>query len=160
VDGRAVVVGDDADIVRDGGEATRVIADFQQATSELLSPGDSQAHFDLGTTYLEMELFDEAAAEFQFAARDETLAVASQEMLGYVFLRQGRLDVAVGELQKGLALSRDGDHRQLGLLYNLGIAYGAMDRQQDAIASFSRILVVDSTFRDVRSRLERLLRAQ
>ena len=124
---------------------------------EILDLEDHQAHYDLGTTYMEMELFDEAAAEFELSARGEDHSLASQEMLGHCFLRKGQIDVAIRELQKGLAIEGHDAHSKLGLLYNLGIACGVLDKEQDAIGHFQEILLIDPEFRDTKSRLERLV---
>jgi tetratricopeptide (TPR) repeat protein len=157
-DEQAVVIGDDFELLREGGSVSEVIADFRAATMEILDLDDFQAHYDLGTTYMEMELFEESAAEFEIAARGERWALASREMLGYCFLRQGQIDAAIRELRKGLELPGE-ERDKLGLLYNLGIACGVLDNEQAAIAAFQRILEVDPNFRDTRLRLERLVQS-
>jgi tetratricopeptide (TPR) repeat protein len=154
---QAVVIGDDFELVREGGDVSEVIADFREATMEILDLDDYQAHYDLGTTYMEMELFDEAAAEFEISARGEDFALPSREMLGYCFLRKGQIDVAIRELKRGLEIEGYDDRDKLGLIYNLGIACGVLDQEQAAIVSFQRILEVDPDFRDTKSRLERLV---
>jgi tetratricopeptide (TPR) repeat protein len=154
---QAVVIGDDFELLREGGDVSEVIADFRAATMEVLDLDDYQAHYDLGTTYMEMELFDESAAEFEIAARGENWALASREMLGYCFLRKGQIELAIRELRKGLEIPGHDERDKLGLLYNLGIACGVLDSEQDAIEAFQRILEVDPNFRDTRMRLERLV---
>lgn len=156
---RAVIVGDDFELVREGGDVYEVINDFREATMELLDLDDHQSHYDLGTTYMEMELFDEAAQEFEISARGATFALPSQEMLGYCFLRKGQIDLAIRELRKGLAIEGHDDRDKLGLLYNLGVACRVVDREGEAIGYFRRILEIDPDFRDTRSRLERLVSA-
>ena len=156
---QAVVIGDDFELVREGGDVSEVIADFRAATLEILDLDDHQAHYDLGTTFMEMELFDEAAAEFEVAARGSDFALPSQEMLGYCFLRKGQIELAIRELEKGLAIPLHDDRAKLGLLYNLGIACSVLDRDQDAITHFQRILEVDPNFRDTQTRLERLVQS-
>lgn len=156
-DQQAIVIGDDFELLREGGDVAEVIADFREATMEILDLDDHQAHYDLGTTYMEMELYDEAAAEFEMAARGEAWALPAQEMLGYCFLRKGQLDQAIRELEKGLNTAGYEESDKLGLLYNLGIAYGVLDEEQEAIASFQRILEIDADFRDTQMRLERLV---
>ena len=152
-----IVIGDDFELVREGGDVSEVISDFRDATMEILDLDDFQAHYDLGTTYMEMELFDEAAAEFEIAARGKDYALASQEMLGYCFLRKGQIDHAIRELERGLAIQDAAERDKLGLYYNLGIACGVLDKEHEAIANFQRILAVDPDFRDTKSRLERLV---
>lgn len=154
---QAVVIGDDFELVREGGDVFEVIADFREATREILDLDDHQAHYDLGTTYLEMELFDDAVAEFEIASRGKSFALPSQEMLGYCFLRKGQIDLAIRELEKALTLPGHDDRDRLGIHYNLGIACGVTDRENDAIEHFQKILEVDPNFRDTRSRLERLV---
>lgn len=156
---RAVIVGDDFELVREGGDVYEVINDFREATMELLDLDDHQSHYDLGTTYMEMELFDEAAAEFEISARGPSFALPSQEMLGYCFLRKGQIDLAIRELKKGLAVEGHDDRDKLGLLYNLGVASRVLDREGDAIGYFRRILEIDPDFRDTKSRLDRLVNA-
>jgi tetratricopeptide (TPR) repeat protein len=154
---QAVVIGDDFELVREGGDVSEVIADFRAATAEILDLDDHQAHYDLGTTFMEMELFDEAAAEYEIAARGVDFSLPSQEMLGYCFLRKGQIELAIRELEKGLAIPVHDDRAKLGLLYNLGIACSVLDRDHDAITHFQRILEVDPNFRDTQTRLERLV---
>jgi tetratricopeptide (TPR) repeat protein len=154
---QAVIIGDDFELVREGGDVNEVIADFREATAEILDLDDHQAHYDLGTTYLEMELFDEAAAEYEIAARGEAFALASREMLGYCFLRKGKIDLAIRELERGLEIPGHDDRDKLGLLYNLGIACGVLDQEPRAIEYFQRILELDPDFRDTKDRLERLV---
>jgi tetratricopeptide (TPR) repeat protein len=136
-----------------------VIADFRAAMIEILDLDDFQAHYDLGTTFMEMELFEEAAAEFEIAARGPDFALPSQEMLGYCFLRKGHIDLAIRELEKGLEVPGVDDLAKLGLLYNLGIACSVLDREQEAIEHFRRILEVAPDFRDTQARLERLVQS-
>lgn len=155
---QAVVIGDDFELLREGGNVSEVIADFRAATMEILDLDDFQAHYDLGTTYMEMELFDESAAEFEVAARGERWALASREMLGYCFLRKGQIDLAIKELRKGLEIPGE-ERDKLGLLYNLGIACGVLDNEQEAIQAFQRILEVDPDFRDTKMRLDRLVQS-
>lgn len=154
---RAVIVGDDSELVREGGDVQEVINDFREATMDLLDLDDHQAHYDLGTTYLEMELFDEAAAEFEISARGTEYVLSSQEMLGYCFLRKGQIDLAIHELEKGLAVEGYDDRDKLGLLYNLGVACRVLDQENEAIEYFRRIVEIDPDFRDTRDRLERLV---
>jgi tetratricopeptide (TPR) repeat protein len=154
---QAIIIGDDFELVREGGDVNEVIADFREATAEILDLDDHQAHYDLGTTYLEMELFDEAAAEYEIAARGESFALASREMLGYCFLRKGKIDLAIRELERGLGIPGHDDRDKLGLLYNLGIACGVLDQESRAIEYFQRILELDPDFRDTGDRLERLV---
>jgi tetratricopeptide (TPR) repeat protein len=154
---RAIVIGDDTELVREGGDVKEVIQDFREATAQILGAGDHRAHYDLGTTYLEMELFDEAAAEFRLAAGGSAFALASQEMLGYCHLRQGHIERAVAELQKGLELPDHEERAKIGLLYNLGIACGALGREPEAIEAFRRVQAIDPEFRDTKTRLARLV---
>jgi tetratricopeptide (TPR) repeat protein len=153
---QAIIIGDDTELVREGGDVNEVINDFREATSQILGEDDHQAHYDLGTTYLEMELFEEAASEFEMAASGTRFALVSQEMLGYCFLRQGHIERAVFELRKGLDLNGYEERAKVGLHYNLGIACGVLGHDADAIEAFRRVEALAPDFRDAKTRLERL----
>ena len=154
---RGTITGDEVQIIGEDGEVASIVADFRDATLDILDMDDYQSHYDLGMTYLEMELFDEAVSEFELSARGVPFALASQEMLGTCFLRTGNMTVAIREFEKGLEFPGHDERDRLGVLYNLGIAYGVTERESEAIAQFQRILETDPGFRDARARLSRLV---
>jgi len=126
------------DVAEDGGEA---------------SEADYRSHYDLGTAYLEMELFADAVREFQAASGAAQFRVKSLEMIGLCFLRQNQAGLAIKQLTKGLSLVGNDDREALGIKYNLGLAYEMAGDIEKARSQFEDVYVIDVTFRDVSDKL-------
>ena len=113
---------------------------------------DGPARYDLGVAYFEMGLYNEALAEFEAAAAHPSTRVRSLEMMAVCLGRQGRYTEVVQLLQPVL---RDANGSgALGLRYNLGLAYQALGRNDEARAQFQSVAKVDRGFRDVLARLQ------
>lgn len=113
---------------------------------------DGPARYDLGVAYFEMGLYNEALAEFEAAATHPSTRVRSLEMMAICLGRQGRHAEVVQLLQSVL---RDANGSgALGLRYNLGLAYQALGRNDEARAQFQSVAQVDRGFRDVLTRLQ------
>ncbi len=114
---------------------------------------DHEAHYDLGVTYKEMGLLDEAIAEFQKALRGTTKRVRTFESLGHCFVEQEQLPAASSILQRALAEPGVRDESLVGVLYLLGTIAEQLGAFQDAKKHFERVLAVDMQFRDIGDRL-------
>lgn len=107
---------------------------------ELLSikPGFSAAHNDLGVTYLEMQRWDDAIAQFKIAVDDIFYQGHNEAQLnlGLAFYSRGDYPKALEEL-RALAMSTPKDPRPR---YNLGRVYFAMGQTEMAASELSRAI--------------------
>src|SRR6202035_4957334 len=55
-------------------DVEEVFAKFKEGVAKQIGADDAQSHYDLGVAYKEMGLVDDAAREFDTAARDPKLA--------------------------------------------------------------------------------------
>ena len=133
-----------------------IIDGFKKGVAENLSPEDFDTHFNLGIAYREMGLIDEAIGEFQLSSKDDRYLVDSSSMLGMCFLEKGLPDLALRWYRKGLEAPTIEEGKTLGLLYEMGNTYLGMGDDDAAYRTFAEIYGIDSTFRDVSSRLEEL----
>ncbi len=126
---------------------------FKQGVSEHVDDGDYDSHYDLGVAYKEMGLVDEAIAAFQRALRGTTRRPRTYEALGQCFLERGQHSVAMAVLQRAVEEGELGDEQLVGVYYLLGRTAEAMNRREDAVRYYERVLAVDITFSDVADRV-------
>jgi hypothetical protein len=133
-----------------------IVEGFKRGVAETLSPEDYDTHFNLGIAYREMGLLDEAIGEFQLAAKSPDYLIDCCSLLGACFLEKGLPDLAIRWYQKGLATPNLSEDATLGLLYDLGNLYQTIGETEKARKAFVEIYGVNSSYRDVRARLEEL----
>jgi tetratricopeptide (TPR) repeat protein len=140
--------------VASDGEMMGEVLDGMEAPSD--EEEDAKNRYDLGMAYLEMQLHTDAIREFQAATRDERFRLRSLEMIGLCFLQQGKPNLAIKELRRGLENHGGSERDLLGIHYNLGLAYEAQGNVASAREHFEEVYVVDITFRDVQEKLSQL----
>jgi tetratricopeptide (TPR) repeat protein len=137
-------------------EATAVDTDqlVEEITSDV-EENDFKSHYDLGMAYIEMALFNEAIRELQISARSEQLQLRSLEMIGHCFLQLDNPRLAVKQLNRGLEIAATTGGDNLGIHYNLGLAYEALDEPDKAREHFEEVYIVDVTFRDISEKMKK-----
>ncbi len=133
-----------------------IVEGFKKGVAEHLSPTDYDTHFNLGIAYREMGLLDEAIGEFQVAAKDSGHLVLCCSMLGLCFLDKGLPELAIKWYRRGLEAPEMSEEDTLGLLYDLGCAYLAIDDQASAYKAFVDLYGINTNYRDVVARIEEL----
>ena len=126
---------------------------FKQGVADNVDDEDYESHYDLGVAYKEMGLIDEAVAEFQKALRGHSNRVRAYEALGQCFVEKDQYQVAASVLSRAIAIGEGDDHHLVGVLYLLGRATEALNRNRDALDYYQRVFAVDIGFRDVADRL-------
>lgn len=137
-------------------ELGSMIEEFQRGIEAQLS-GDAQSHYDLGVTYREMGLLEQAADAFRVAAADPAYAGRCAEMIGRTLLDQGRFDEAVDEFVGALARPLDPD-AQLNLRFHLGLALEAAGRAQEALTEFEAVYAAQANYPEVAVKIRGLRR--
>lgn len=127
----------------------------EEITSDI-EKGDYKSHYDLGMAYLEMALYTEAVKEFQYAARSAEYQLKSIEMIGHCFLMQKNPRLAVKQLLRGLEVARERESEEIGLHYNLGLAYEMMGEMERAREHYEEVYIIDVTFREVDAKMKKL----
>jgi tetratricopeptide (TPR) repeat protein len=140
----------------DDADFAELLNQFKEKASENLPPEDAAAHYDLALAFKEMDLLDDAIAEFQLAFQAEHMRLRVCEELGDCFLRKQNYNVAEKVLRRAVQLSRSDDLDLLGVYYHLGRACEALGRIEDARHAYEHVLGLDINFQDVANRLARL----
>ncbi|HTN93643.1 MAG TPA: tetratricopeptide repeat protein [Gallionella sp.] len=104
-----------------------------------LTPGDAEAHNNLGSIYQERGQLDDALASYRHALRIDPRFIEAHYNLGNALTDQGRLEDALASYRAALKLKPD-----FALaLSNMGAALQELGRVDEAIASSRRALQVD-----------------
>jgi pilus assembly protein FimV len=135
---------------------TDLFKEFQKGVDKQLGKEDYETRYNLGIAYKEMGLVDEAVAEFQLAAKDESRLLECASMLGICFIEKGMPKLAVKWFEKGLQAQGRTDEEYLGLRYDLGSALELAGEQARALDTFSELYGQDASFRDVAEKVRQL----
>lgn len=140
-----------------------IASEMASETAEELTGGitsdveedDFRSHYDLGMAYIEMALYNEAIKELQISSRSEQLQLRSLEMIGHCFLLLENPRLAVKQLNRGLELAMNTGGDNLGIHYNLGLAYEALEETEKAREHFEEVYIVDVTFREISDKMKK-----
>jgi tetratricopeptide (TPR) repeat protein len=147
-----------ADAGTDLGDAglSEIFREFRKGVDKQLGKEDYDTRYNLGIAYKEMGLIDEAIAEFQLAAKDETRLLECSSMLGICFVEKGMPKLAVKWFEKGLAVPGRTPEEYQGLRYDLAAAHEADGDTARALALYTELFGQDATFRDVAAKVREL----
>jgi tetratricopeptide (TPR) repeat protein len=123
-----------------------LFADFKQGVSETLEKGDFQTRFDLGIAYREMELLEDAIAEFRYCLESSDWRLQSLQMIGLSSLDLGRAADAVSHFEQALSAPDLSDAQKSGLYFDFGRAQAALGDTDPAHDSFARVRAIDPNF--------------
>lgn len=131
-----------------------LLAEFQKGVKEQLA-GDAQSHYDLGMTYREMGLHDQAIESFRAAAPDARFALRAAEMVGRCLADQERHADAAAVFEGALALPGAADGER-DLRWHLALALEGAGRESEAVAELERVLELDADFVPAHERIATL----
>ena len=133
-----------------------LLAEFQRGVEAQLA-GDAQSHYDLGMTYREMGLLEQAVDSFRVSVGDPKLAARALEMIGRCHVDQGRWAEAVGEfrraLQHPMPVGGDGELR-----YHYAHALVELGETEAALDEYERVAAEMPGYEDVDERIVALRR--
>jgi tetratricopeptide (TPR) repeat protein len=133
-----------------------IFREFQKGVEKQLGKEDYETRYNLGIAYKEMGLVDEAIAEFQLAAKDESRLLECSSMLGICFLEKGMPKLAVKWFEKGLSAPGRSEDEYQALRYDLANAHEQSGDVDRALALFTELWGQDASFRDVADRVRHL----
>jgi len=128
---------------------------FDSMVSDEVGDGDYDTHYNLGQSYLEMGLFDNAVKSFSLSLKSPEMYLASCHMLGVCYLRQGDKKKAVSTLYEGFKSSK-GKKEGAGLGFELGNILYDFNRKKDALKIFKMVVKVDPDFMDIKEKVANL----
>ena len=117
---------------------------------------DLETRYHLGIAYKEMELIDHAIAEFEAASADTEWRFDCLVMLGICSMEKEEYDRAINYFNDASHVRELNKEEKIRLHYRMGLAYESNGMNQEALKLYHQVIDLDSTFLDVRNRIERL----
>jgi tetratricopeptide (TPR) repeat protein len=139
-------------------DLSELLSAFQAGVREQVEADDASSHYDLGMTYRQMGLLDEAVAEFRLAARDPEFSIKCTDMLGRCLLERGDFGAAIAEFERGLALPGVSPESALSFRYSLGLVLEASGRSIEALEQFEAVFQAQPNYPDVAAKIRELRR--
>jgi len=133
-----------------------VIDQFRKGVEQQVGLEDTDTHFDLGIAYKEMGLVDEAVHEFELAMHNPARECISHTMIGMCYVEVGRIPDGISHFKKGLYAEAKTPNEELGLYFELGLAYEGLEDPQEALYYFHKVQKRDPEFRGVQKTIRRL----
>ena len=140
----------------DQADFEKMLEQFKKKVSENIETSDVDAHYDLGTAYLEMGLLDEAIGEFQMVLRGTSDHLATYEVLGQTFLQKQEPEASLQTLTRGLDAPCEVEEERVGIYYYIGMAHETIGDKDAALEFYDRVFALDINFADVTERLRAL----
>ena len=135
-----------------------LVTAFQEGVQQQVEVDDARARFDLGMTYRQMGLLDEAVAEFRLASRHPEFRLMAMDLLGRALLERGDFGAAIAELERGLATPGLPLEAEVNFRYNLGLALEASGRVVEALTQFESVFEAEPNYPDVALKIRELRR--
>jgi len=133
-----------------------LLEEFKEGVLENIEDEDFDSHYDLGITYKEMGLIDEAILEFEKASKGEKTKLKSFEMLSDCLIDKGDLAGAEEKIKESLTIKGHKDIEFLGLKYNLALIYENTNKNEKAAQLFAEITNTDKSFKDAAAKSQEL----
>ena len=154
--------------LRDGMESTQEI-ELEVPVAQLLAPVfvrpqaladgmemDGQAHFDLGITYREMGLTDQALTEFEAALGHRVRRAECYRLIGLCHRDSGDFEAASDNFRKGLGIRDGGDLAAASLHFELAEVEAARGDRESAAGEYAEVKRLDPRYPGLGDRLRAL----
>ncbi|MEJ2567973.1 MAG: hypothetical protein P8Z50_03740, partial [candidate division WOR-3 bacterium] len=131
-----------------------LLAEFKKKAREELDITDYAAHFDLGITYKEMDLIEEAIEEFKKAMKEKSWRLKSLEMLGICHELLDEKDRAEDIYNLVINNNNFREDQKTAFHYHLGNLFAKQGLFGDAVEQYKRLIKIDRDFADVKEKIK------
>jgi len=129
-----------------------VLADAKEKVER--NPTDKQYRFDLARVLYDCEQYREAIPQLQQAKSNPHIRSKALLMLGRCFERLNMNDLAVNAFNESLKEMPVFNNEKKDLLYDLGLVYQKVNKQEDYLNCMKEIYNNDYGYKDVATRVE------
>lgn len=138
-------------------EISDIIREFKQGVLEEVGAEDYETHYELGISYKEMSLLDDAIEELKLAALEPSKFVECQGVIGLCYIEKGDYGSAIQAFLEARAKvePRGGEYQDL--TYQIALSYEKFGKMEEAVKELQTLYQVKPDYRDVKQRLNKLL---
>lgn len=129
-----------------------MFSEFSDKVHAQLDDKDSETFYNLGISYMDMELFQEAIKEFEAAERGEQFKQESGSLIGVCLRKLNKYAEAIGKFKEVAKLTSD-PVEMMGVKYEIGLTLIEAGKLKEAFNMLGSIYKQDKTYRDVAKRL-------
>lgn len=115
---------------------------------------DAKAHYELGLSFRELGLLDEAISELKIASSHPQVAFASYREMGICHRAKGELNEAVNCLRKAIQCKGVSKAQLLEAGYELARTLEEQGRGEEALILYKKIQEQEQGFRDIEERVK------
>ena len=130
-----------------------LLEEFKNKAKEELEITDYAAHFDLGITYKEMDLIEEAIDEFKKSMKEKSWRLKSLEMLGVCHELLNEVERAEDIYKLVINNKNFREDQKAAFYYHLGNLYARQGAYGDALEQYKKIVKIDQEFADVKTKI-------
>ena len=130
----------------------KMFADFSDKVHEHLGENDGETMYNLGVSYLDMGLHDQALAEFERAAQSPNFRMEALSMAGVCLRHLKRHKEAIDRFKAGAQSTQD-PAEIMGFRYEIGVTLQEMGMLKEAFNFLGAVYKTDKTYRDAAARL-------
>jgi tetratricopeptide (TPR) repeat protein len=139
-------------------EISDIIKEFKQGVLEEVGAEDYETHYELGISYKEMSLLDDAIEEFELAALESSMFVECQGVIGLCYIEKGDYANAIQAFHEARARVDSQSEEYQDLTYQIAVSYEESGSAKEAVNEFQSLYQMNAGYRDVKQRLKRLTR--
>lgn len=131
-----------------------LLSEFKKKAKEELGVDDYAAHFNLGITYKEMDLFEEAIDEFKKSMKEKSWRLKSLEMLGLCHELIDENKRAEDIYKMVISTNNFRQDEKTAFYYHLGNLYARQEAYSHALEQYKMIIKIEQDFADVKKKIE------
>ncbi|MCK4321141.1 tetratricopeptide repeat protein [candidate division WOR-3 bacterium] len=131
-----------------------LLEQFKRKAAEEITVSDYEAHFNLGITYKEMGLIEEAMDAFKKAMKGERWTLKSTEMIGKCLEILEDYEKAERIYKKVLESKKYNEDETISFAYSLGDIFARQKEYKKALKEYKKVLRIDPEFQGVKERIE------
>ncbi len=141
-------------------DVEEVLSEFRRRMKEQMGSMAPEERYQLGVSYMEMGLHEEALDEFEHTLEHKVLGARTREWMARCLLELSRPREIVLLLQTRLDAETYPHKSMVELYYVLGQAYEQLKAWDLALDAYTKVYQLDSEFRDVQEKLALLTNAE
>ncbi|MGD0782201.1 MAG: tetratricopeptide repeat protein [Candidatus Aminicenantales bacterium] len=135
-------------------DLAEIVAEFTRQIDRKIERTDFEARYNLGLAFLEQGLYDEAAAEFQLAAKDSARAADCFALISQCWKRRRNFREALRWIDEALRLVTAGADADFALTYERAELLEDLNENGKALEHFRRVKAWNAKYRDVSKRVK------